>query len=120
DVFSKRAVAGTPVDTLRQPGGNVGGPIVRNRAFFFADYEATRITRGVSRLTRVPDAGERDGSFTSVVTDPATGLPFANHTIPADRIDPYAAAILALVPLPNQPGVNNFFRHADLVDHADR
>ena len=32
------------------------GPILKNRAFFFADYEGTRITRGVSRLTRVPTA----------------------------------------------------------------
>ena len=49
-----------------------------------------------------------------------TGLPFANNTIPAVRIDPYAAAIIGLVPLPNQPGANNFFRTADLLDNADR
>ena len=52
--------------------------------------------------------------------DPLTGLPFANNQIPADRIDPYAAAIIGLVPLPNQPGANNFFRTADLVDNSDR
>src|SRR5581483_8447068 len=42
------------------------------------------------------------------------------NTIPASRIDPAALATLALVPLPNQPGANNFFRTGDLVDNADR
>ena len=46
----------------------------------------------------------RVGVFGAAVKDPLTGLPFANNTIPQSRIDPYAAAILALVPLPNQPG----------------
>src|SRR6185503_1946858 len=87
---------------------------------YFADYEGTRITRGVSRVTRVPTADERNGVFTSALRDPLTGQPFANNTIPADRIDPFATAILALVPLPNQPGVNNYFRNANLVDNSDR
>ena len=47
----------------------------KDRAFFFADYEGTRITRGVTRLTRVPTADERAGIFTSAVKDPLTGLP---------------------------------------------
>src|SRR5262245_26357575 len=120
DFFSKKAGAPKPDNKQNQPGGNIGGPILTNRAFFFADYEGTRITRGVSRLTRVPTADERAGIFTSTVRDPLTGLPFDNNTIPANRIDPYASAILALVPLPNQSGVNNFFRNANLIDNSDR
>jgi hypothetical protein len=120
DYFSKKAGAPKPDNKQNQPGGNIGGPIVKDHAFFFVDYEGTRITRGVSRLTRVPTADERNGIFTSTIKDPVTGQPFANNTIPADRIDPYAAAILQLVPAPNQPGVNNFFRNANLVDNSDR
>ena len=120
DFFSKKAGAPKPDNKQNQPGGNIGGPILTNRAFFFADYEATRITRGVSRLTRVPTADERNGIFTSTVKDPLTGLPFENNRIPADRIDPYATAILALVPTPNQSGVNNYFRNANLIDDSDR
>ena len=52
--------------------------------------------------------------------DPLTGQPFPGGVIPASRMDPYAVAIMALVPLPNQPGPNNFFRQADLLDNSDR
>ena len=120
DFFSKRAGAPKPDNKQNQPGGNLGGPLVRNQAFFFADYEATRISRGVSRLTRVPTADERSGLFASAIIDPTTGIAFVGNQIPAGRIDPYAAGILGLVPLANQSGVNNFFRNASLTDDSDR
>ncbi|HEY7291875.1 MAG TPA: TonB-dependent receptor [Vicinamibacterales bacterium] len=120
DYFSQRAGAAKPSNNQNQFGGNLGGPIVSSKAFFFADYEGTRITRGVTRLTRVPTADDRAGVFSSAINDPVTGQPFPNNTIPQNRIDPVAAAILALVPMPNQPGANNFFRTADLLDNADR
>ena len=120
DFFSKRANAAKPANDQNQFGGNLGGPMVKGRAFFFADYEGTRITRGVTRLTRVPTLDDRAGVFSAAIRDPVTGQPFDNNTIPANRIDPYAAAILDLVPLPNQPGANNFFRSGDLLDNSDR
>src|SRR5262245_35001763 len=120
DYFSQRAGAAKAANKQNQYGGNLGGPVVRGKAFFFADMEGTRINRGVIRLTRVPTADDRNGVFASAVRDPLTGLPFANNTIPQQRIDPIAAAILSLVPMPNQTGANNFFRTGDLVDDADR
>jgi hypothetical protein len=120
DFFSNRAHSPKPPNDQNQFGGNVGGPLIENKAFFFGDYEGTRITRGVTRITSVPTADQRAGIFTSPIKDPTTGLPFLNNMIPANRIDPYAASIIALVPLPNQPGANNFFRTADLTDNQDR
>jgi Carboxypeptidase regulatory-like domain/TonB dependent receptor/TonB-dependent Receptor Plug Domain len=120
DFFTKRANAAKPANDQNQFGGNLGGPIIKNNAFFFADYEGTRITRGVTRLTRVPTADERAGIFTTPIKDPTTGLNFDNNRIPTEQIDPVAAAIIALVPLPNQSGANNFFRTGDLIDDSDR
>jgi hypothetical protein len=120
DYFSKAAGAKKAANKQNQYGGNVGGPLVKDRAFFFLDWEGTRIDRGVTRLTRVPTANDRAGIFSTTITDPRTGAPFANNTIPADRVDPIAAGILALVPQANQPGASNFFRDGDLVDHSDR
>jgi Carboxypeptidase regulatory-like domain/TonB-dependent Receptor Plug Domain len=118
--FSVRAGAAKPANDQNQVGGNLGGPIVANRAFFFGDYESTRITRGVTRVTRVPTLEERQGIFATRIIDPLTGQAFANNTIPRERWDPVAAAVLSLIPEPNQPGANNYFRQPEVKDDADR
>ena len=109
-----------PKNNQNQFGGNLGGPIVTDKAFFFGDYEGTRISRGVTRLTRVPTTAERAGVFSGTIRDPLTGPPFSNNTIPADRIDPVAANVLALIPPPNATGSNNFLRTPEVVDDGDR
>ncbi|MBY0495099.1 MAG: carboxypeptidase regulatory-like domain-containing protein [Cyanobacteria bacterium] len=108
--FAKAANQPKAANKQNQFGGNVGGPLMRNRAFFFIDYEGTRLQQGVLRTGNVMTADQRRGVFTTSVRDPLTGQPFPNHTIPADRIDPVAAAIMRLVPLPNTTGANNFIR----------
>ena len=120
DFFSKRADASKPANDQNQFGGNLGGPMIKDNAFFFLDYEGTRITRGVTRLTRVPTADERAGIFST--RDPQSGdrRQFRGQQDSRRMIDPYAAAIIALVPLPNQAGANNFFRLADIIDDSDR
>ena len=118
--FAKRANQPKPENKQNQYGGNIGGPLVRNRAFFFGDFEGTRIEQGVLRTGRVMTANERAGIFSVPIRDPLTGQPFLNNTIPANRIDPVAARIMSLVPLPNASGGNNFIRQPNVEDEVDR
>ena len=118
--FAKRANQDKPTNQQNQFGGNLGGPVLKNRAFFFGDFEATRIEQGVLRTGRVMTANERAGIFSGTVRDPLTGLPFPNNTIPAGRIDPVAARIMALVPLPNTTGGNNFISQPNVEDESER
>jgi outer membrane receptor protein involved in Fe transport len=118
--FAKRANQPKPTNQQNQFGGNLGGPVLRNRAFFFGDFEATRIEQGVLRTGRVMTQAERNGVFSGAIRDPLTGQPFPNNTIPADRIDPVAARVMALVPLPNTTGGNNFIRQPNVEDESER
>ena len=60
---SRRPIEPKPKYIRNQFGGAIGGPIVRDRTFFFADYEGTRSREGITRITNVPTAAERAGRF---------------------------------------------------------
>lgn len=118
--FANRAGQPKAANEQNQFGINGGGPIIQNRAFFFADFEKTQINQGVLRTGRVATTDERRGVFSSAIRDPLTGQPFANNTIPDGRIDPVARRILALLPDANTAGANNFIRQPEVEDEADR
>jgi len=92
-------------------GFTLGGPIVRNKLFFFGDYQRTVDNNGYVVRATVPTAAMRNGDFSAVsqhIYDPLTGdingnnrVAFANNVIPADRISPIAKDLLAFIPLPN-------------------
>ena len=111
-----------PKNILNQFGGTFGGPIKRDKLFFFANWERTVRRQNASAFRTLPTEALRRGDFSgtgAVIYDPATGnangtgrLPFPNNIIPADRIDPIALKLIQLIPAPNQivPGVsNNYF-----------
>jgi hypothetical protein len=97
-----------------QSGFTAGGPIVRNKLFFFGDFVRTSDDSG--RLTRahIPEPAFRNGDFSAAPTriyDPATGNPdgtgrtqFPNNQIPANRISPIARRLIDQIPMPNIPG----------------
>ncbi|HXK00786.1 MAG TPA: carboxypeptidase regulatory-like domain-containing protein [Verrucomicrobiae bacterium] len=96
-----------------QFGGTFGGPIVKNRVFFFTSYQQLQERQGQTNVLTVPTPLQRQGILTEdgqgAIYDPVTGQPFSNQTIPANRIDPVALKVANLFPLPNQPGfVNNY------------
>lgn len=90
-----------------QFGFTLGGPIKKNRLFYFGSYEGVRIDQAITAVSSVPPAALRNGDFSGLaaITDPLTGQPFPGNVIPANRIDPVAKAILDFVPLPNGPGL---------------
>jgi Carboxypeptidase regulatory-like domain len=109
--FSNALNAPKPKRERNQFGAAVGGPLVRNKTFWFGDYEGLRDLEGIPRVRQVPTAAEKAGLFSSAVVDPfAAGRPeFARNAqgqwvIPRERWDPVGAAIVALTPDPNVAG----------------
>jgi hypothetical protein len=90
------------VQQIHEFGATVGGPIWKDRTFFFYDYLGQRNNIPFPFSTSVPTALSRTGDFSEfpTITDPTTGQPFPGNRIPANRIDPIASRILALYPLP--------------------
>lgn len=85
-----------------QYGGTIGGPIRKNRLFYFGSFQGTNKRGSPSpRTTTVPTAAQHEGVFTKTIMDPTSGMPFPNNTIPRSRWDSIGTKLLAYVPLPN-------------------
>lgn len=126
DWFNKKAGKARLPFKMNQFGVAVGGPIIRDHTYFFADYQGTRRIKGSPFTATVPTQAQRNGDFSGLayITDPfsthlvgttQTRDQFAGNVIPTNRIDPVAKAILNYYPLPNQPGnTNNYVSGASV------
>lgn len=113
--FSNALGAPKPRRQRNQFGAAVGGPVIKNKTFWFADYEGLRDREGVPRVRQVPTAEEKAGLFGSAVVDPFTAgrAEFSRNAagrwvIPESRWDPVGAAIVKLIPNPNVPNSTIF------------
>src|SRR6185437_6925875 len=103
-------------------GANVGGPIKKNKLFYFADILRVTDHEANTNLLTIPTPTQISGNLSASTTpiyDPSTGnpdgtgrTPFAGNIIPSDRINPVSAKLMALLPAPNEAstsGTNNYF-----------
>jgi hypothetical protein len=122
-------------------GGTIGGPIRKNRTFFFGDYLRIEDHSANNDRLSLPLADMRTGNLNvatpgktpTVIYDPATGdqatglgrTPFANNIIPTNRINPVSSKILAVIPSPNNispsnPYAQNFFVNSPFYRNTDQ
>ena len=107
DTLDTRNFFSSDVLPLKQNqfGGTMGGPIQRNRLFFFAYYEGYRNRQGETTSSIVPSAQERSGDFSGIgsplVNYAAGGVAFPGNRIPVSAMNPVAMNVLQLYPLGN-------------------
>jgi hypothetical protein len=105
--FFKPLLNQKPTLIQNQYGVAFGGPIKKDKLFFFADFEGFRRTEKALQFATVPTLNQRNGIMSGPVRNPITGEVFADGRIAAAQITPFARAVFAELPAPNLPGLSN-------------
>jgi hypothetical protein len=97
-----------PTLQRNQFGATIGGPFIKNKLFFFGDYEGLRQLQRYLNFDSIPSMTDRQGILPVTVVNPLTGVVYpANTQIPVAQLNPFAAAALAGLPPTNGPGRSN-------------
>jgi hypothetical protein len=119
--FNNRAGAVKPKLRQNQFGGTFGGPVRRDKTFFFVDYQGMRLRQGNTTTSTIPTLAQknmvRTGDFSALgaaVFDPYSvvngqRVAFPGNLIPLNRIDPVAIKLIDLLPDPTNPGATRNF-----------
>jgi hypothetical protein len=105
-----------------QFGATAGGPMVPNKAFFFAAYEGLREAQGRTLFGRVPEPAQLQGNLSSIATpaiDYTSGQAFPGNIVPQTRISRFARGYNKWFPAPNNPGPNNVRRVQNFIDRYE-
>jgi hypothetical protein len=119
--FNNRAGSAKPKLRRNEFGGTFGGPIRKDKTFFFVDYQGIRLSQGNTTVSTIPTLAQRDmvrtGNFSNLgatVFDPYTvvngqRVAFAGNQIPLNRIDPVAIKLMSFLPIPTTSGTTRNF-----------
>lgn len=112
-----------PVEDQKQLGGVLGGPVIRNKTFFFGSFMLYRQKDpGFQNNRQVPTAAMMNGDFSQFsrpLYDPDTGLPLANNQIPQRLIDPVAKGMSSLFPTVSNLGERYLYDYTNTVDNQE-
>ena len=116
------AVFQKPTLQRNQYGLTIGGPFIKNKLFFFADYEGFRQLQRYLNFDSIPNLKDRSGILPVTVVDPSTRVVYpAGSPIPIALLNPFAAQVLGALPAPNGPGRSNDYEALLLVrDYSDK
>ena len=124
--FNARNFFAPVQDTLKrnQFGGAVGGPILKDKLFYFGTFQGTRIrSAAAGKISFVPTAAERAGDFSAIGTqlrDPKTGVAYPGNQIPVSQFSPPALFFLKTIPLPNGPNGQLTYTGPSLIQNDDQ
>ncbi|MBK7926311.1 MAG: carboxypeptidase regulatory-like domain-containing protein [Bryobacterales bacterium] len=131
--FNNRLGAPRPAFRRNEFGGTVGGPIRKDKTFFFADYQGIRVRQPRSTISTIPTLAQRQmittgnfSNFGATIYDPTVAVngqrqPFAGNLIPATRLDPAALRVTSLLPDPtSSAATRNFVFNPTLQQRTDQ
>ena len=127
--FNNRAGIRRPVFHRDEYGASLGGPILKNKLFYFGSFEGFCLARAGNITTQMPTGALRQGDFSALppISDPFNGgVPFPNNRIPNDRIASVPKGLNRFFSESNLPGTppawlgNNYTAHVPVFEPFDR